>query len=403
MKLLHVIQSANPRDGGPIEGVRQIARIYAARNIKAEILTHDLPDAPYIADFPLLVHAIGPSSVGRYGYSSRMIGWLRQNHQNYDCVIVHGLWQFHGYACWRTLRDTTTPYVVLTHGMLDPWFKRQYPLKHLKKWFYWNWREHRVLGDAKAVLFTTEEERILAAESFSVYRVNPFVIGYGTHIPSFDLDAVRQDFLARHPQLIGKRVAIFIGRIHPKKGCDLLIEAFQQTLAHDPDWHLLIVGPDQVGWQADLQQQSSRLGVADRITWTGMLTGESKWGALAASEVFVLPSHQENFGIVVAEALACGLPALISNQVNIWREIQSERAGFVEPDTLAGTINLFRAWSLLHDSEREAMRITSRRCFEKHFDLESSSQRFLQLMQRLAQQGGHAEVPDSLANTGSPV
>jgi glycosyltransferase involved in cell wall biosynthesis len=401
MKLLHLIQSANPVHGGPIEGVRQIARIYATRNIEAELVTQDLPDAPYIVDFPLKVHALGPGSLGRYGYSPRLLPWLWRNHQKYDCVIVHGLWQYHGYACWRVLRTTNTPYVVFSHGMLDPWFKRQYPLKHLKKWFYWKWREYRVLRDAKAVLFTSEEERILAAESFSSYRVNPFVVGYGVHAPNFDLEAVRQVFFAKYPRLRGKRLALFVGRIHPKKGCDLLIEAFYQTLAHDPSWHLLVVGPDQVGWQADLQLQSSRLGSADRITWTGMLKGESKWGAMAASEIFVLPSHQENFGIVVAEALACGLPALISSQVNIWREVQNEGAGFVEQDTLAGTINLFRAWSGLDDSERAAMRANSRRCFEKHFDLEQSSTRFLQLVHGLAQQDRHPEAHTGFSKTGA--
>jgi glycosyltransferase involved in cell wall biosynthesis len=296
---------------------------------------------------------------------------------------VHGLWQYHGYACWRALHDTATPYLVFTHGMLDPWFKRQYPLKHLKKWFYWPWADYRVLRDAKAVLFTCEEERILAARSFWLYRANPYVVGYGTRVPQFDFEAACQNFLNEYPHLRGKRLAIFLGRIHPKKGCDLLIEAFEQTLARDPDWHLLIVGPDQVGWQADLVNRSKSLGIADRITWTGMLGGERKWGAIASSEIFVLPSHQENFGIVVAEALACGVPALISNQVNIWREIQNERAGFVEPDTLTGTVNLFNAWRKLDDSGRAAMRAESRRCFEKHFDLESSSTRFLDLVRSL--------------------
>ena len=394
MRLLHVIQSVNPAHGGPIEGVRQIARIYASRKIDAELVSHELPDDPCVADFPLKVHALGPGSLGKYGYSPRLLPWLEQSHHNYDCVIVHGIWQYHGYACWRVLRNTQTPYVVFTHGMLDPWFKRQYPLKHIKKSLYWRWREYRVLRDAKAVLFTSEEERILAAQSFRVYRVNPFVVGYGTRIPNLDLVTLRTEFLAEHPHLRGKRLAIFIGRIHPKKGCDLLIEAFHKTLAANPDWHLLMVGPDQVGWQVELQQMSNRLGIFDRITWTGMLQGERKWGAIAASEIFVLPSHQENFGIVVAEALAGGVPALISNQVNIWREIQNEHAGLVEQDSLAGTINLFQAWNLLDDSQRAAMRTNSRLCFEKHFDLENSSSRFLRLMQSLAQHGG---VPEPLA------
>jgi glycosyltransferase involved in cell wall biosynthesis len=386
MKLLHVIHSVNPAGGGPMEGVRQLARIYGARKIEAHVVTLDSAGAPGAADFPLKVHALGPASLGSYSYSPPLLSWLRQNHQNYDCVIVNGIWQFHSYAAWLALRKTETPYVVFTHGMLDPWFKHQYPLKHLKKWLYWPWGEYRVLRDAKAVLFTSEEERILAAKSFWLYKVNPVVVGYGTRVPNFDLVAVRQKFLAEHPDLRGKRLAIFIGRIHPKKGCDLLIEAFQKTLARDPDWHLLIVGPDQVGWVADLQQMSHRLGVSNRITWTGMLQAERKWGAMAASEIFVLPSHQENFGIVVAEALACSVPVLISNRVNIWREIQNESAGFVEPDSLDGTIRLFQAWGRLDYSERALMRANSRLCFEKYFDLDNSSARFVQLMESLVQQ-----------------
>jgi glycosyltransferase involved in cell wall biosynthesis len=386
-----------------MEGVRQLARIYGARKIEAHVVTLDSPSGPGVADFPLKVHALGPASLGSYGYSPRLFSWLRRNHENYDCVIVNGIWQFQSYAAWLALHKTATPYVVFTHGMLDPWFKRQYPLKHLKKSLYWPWAEYRVLRDAKAVLFTSEEECILAAKSFRLYKVNPVVVGYGTRIPSFDLAAVREQFFAEHPDLRGKRLGIFVGRIHPKKGCDLLIEAFQRTLAPDPDWHLLIVGPDQVGWQAELQRMSYRLGVSNRITWTGMLQGERKWGALAASEVFVLPSHQENFGIVVAEALACSVPVLISNPVNIWREIQSEHAGFVEPDSLDGTIRLFQAWSRLNDSERAVMRANSRLCFEKHFDLDNSSARFVQLMESLAQK---ARDPDPLAlssNTGATL
>jgi glycosyltransferase involved in cell wall biosynthesis len=399
MKVLHVIHSVNPAGGGPMEGLRQLARIYGARNIEAHVVTLDSAGAPGAPDFPLKVHALGPASLGSYSYSPLLLSWLRQNHQNYDCVIVNGIWQFHSYAAWLALHKTATPYVVFTHGMLDPWFKRHYPLKHLKKWLYWPWGEYRVLRDAKAVLFTSEEERILAAKSFWLYKVNPVVVGYGTRAPDCDFVAVRQKFLAEHPDLRGKRLAIFIGRIHPKKGCDMLIEAFQKTLARDPDWHLLIVGPDQVGWAADLQQMSDRLGVSNRITWTGMLKGERKWGALAASEIFVLPSHQENFGIVVAEALACSVPVLISNPVNIWREIQNESAGFVGPDSLDGTVRLFEAWGRLDYSERAVMRTNSRLCFEKHFDLDNSSARFVQLIETLVQR---ASNPDPLSQFSNP-
>ncbi|HMG84950.1 MAG TPA: glycosyltransferase [Terracidiphilus sp.] len=381
MRLLHLIHTANPASGGPIEGIKQIASVGLARNIEIEILTLDPPNASYLRNFPVKIRALGAVGASKYGYSSQFVPWLRQNHRNYDCVIINGIWQFHSYGGWLALHKTETPYVVFTHGMLDPWFRRHYPIKHLKKWLYWPWADYRVLRDARAVLFTTEQERSLAPESFWLYRANPYVVGYGTRVPKFDVEALRYEFFARFPDLRNKRLAIFIGRIHPKKGLDLLIEAFHRTLARDPNWHLLIVGPDQIGWQADLQRLSGTLGIKDRITWTGMLQDERKWAALAASEVFVLPSHQENFGIVVAEALACGVPVLLSNQVNIWREIESANAGFVEADTLSGTVNLLEAWNRLGEVERSTMRANCHLCFERYFEIESSAGRLFELLE----------------------
>jgi len=390
MKILHLIHSADPESGGPVENIRQMASVYLAHNIQAEVLTLDPPDAPYLGNFPIKVRTLGATYAGKYAYSPKLVSWLRQNHREYDCVIVNGIWQYHSYACWLALHKTETPYVVFTHGMLDPWFKRHYPVKHLKKWLYWPWAEYRVLRDAKVVVFTSEEERTLAPQSFWRYRVNPFVVGYGTRVPKLDLQALRNEFFTRCPDLLNKRLAIFIGRIHPKKGCELLIEAFYRSLAPDPDWHLLIVGPDQVGWQADLVRLSEKFDIKDRITWAGMLRDERKWAALAASEIFVLPSHQENFGIVVAEALACDTPVLISNQVNIWREIQSENAGFVEQDTLSGTIKLLEAWKRLGEAGRSAIRSNCRRCFDRYFDLDRNSSRFIELIESLSQKNHSA-------------
>lgn len=140
----------------------------------------------------------------------------------------------------------------------------------------------------------------------------------GTATPAGDSQAQRQIFLDHFPQLDNKRLLLFLSRIHVKKGCDLLIEAFAEV-ASDDSLHLVIAGPDQIGWQADLQKQAKQLGIEQKITWTGMLSGDLKWGAFHATEAFLLPSHQENFGFVVAEALACEVPVLISNKVNIWQ------------------------------------------------------------------------------------
>ncbi len=373
MKILHVISSVKASGGGPIEGIKQLGKALVARGHDVDIASLDHPSAPYLKECPLPVHALGPTTLG-YAFSPRLVPWLRRNHCRYDAVVVNGIWQFHSYAAWRVLRNSRTPYVVFTHGMLDPWFKRRYPLKHFKKWMYWPWAEYRVLRDAQAVLFTCEEERLLARQSFWLYRCNEVVVNFGTARPDGDPQAAVNQFFERHPKLRGKKLALFLGRLHPKKGCDLLIEAFARVLAERPEWHLVIAGPDQVGWQTKLQQQAHSLGIESRVTWTGMIKGAMKWGALRAAEVFVLPSHQENFGIVVAEALAAGTPTLISNKVNIWREIESDGAGLVADDTLTGTCEVFRSYVGMPEEQRAAMSQHASQCFEQRFEIKKASE-----------------------------
>ena len=221
----------------------------------------------------------------------------------------------------------------------------------------------------QAVLFTCEEERVLARLSFCLYRCNEVVVRYGTTKPKGDPELEMHEFYGRYPELQGRRLALFMGRIHPKKGCDLLIEAFAKVLSQQPHWHLVMAGPDQVGWQKELSHRAARLGLAQRITWTGMLSGAMKWGALRAAEVFVLPSHQENFGIAVAEALAVGTPALISNKVNIWREIQDDSAGIVTQDTLSGACEFLDSYLGLSEDKKRTMRPLARECFEQRFEI----------------------------------
>jgi glycosyltransferase involved in cell wall biosynthesis len=334
---------------------------------EVEIASLDEPGDTLVS-LPFTPHLLGPAR-GNYGRADKFIPWLKQNHQRFDGVIVNGLWQYQGYASRKVLHGTRTPYFVFPHGMLDPWFKQKYPLKHWKKWTYWPWGEYRVIRDAAATLFTCEEEKLLAPQSFWLYRAHSVVTGMGTMAPEVDLAEAKQQFLQAHPELLGKRIVLFIGRIHPKKGCDLLIQAFAKIFSSSHDWRLLMVGPDQLGWQGELEQMAGTLGIANRITWAGPRMGSGKWGPIAAAEVFALPSHQENFGIAVAEALACGKPVLISNKVNIWREIQQDRAGLVGTDTIDGTADLLREWASLPETDREAFTLRAQACFRKHFDI----------------------------------
>lgn len=364
-----MIPSVDPNTGGPIEGVLRIHEALVALGHHSELLSLDDPAAPFVSACLAPVHAMGPSR-GGYGYNPRTVEWLRAHAADYDAVIVNGLWQYAGLAAWRALSGSATPYFVYTHGMLDPWFKKRYPLKHLKKWLYWPWGEYRVLRDAAAVLFTCEEERLLARESFWLYRANEVVGSYGTAAPPPDAEAASQAaFMARFPELQGKRQLLYLGRIHEKKGGDLLIEAFARVAADAADLHLVMAGPGDEALVAQLRRRADALGVAPRITWTGMLNGDLKWGAFRSADAFCLPSHQENFGIAVVEALACGTPVLISDKVNIWREIEQHGAGLVATDTVEGTIDSLRRWMALPPAEAQAMRAAARRSFAQRFQV----------------------------------
>jgi glycosyltransferase involved in cell wall biosynthesis len=266
--------------------------------------------------------------------------------------------------------------------MLDPWFKRTYPLKHLKKWLYWPWGEYRVLRHARAVCFTCEEERRLARQSFWLYNCRERVINYGTAAPDGDPEGQKEIFLTHFPELRGKSVWLFLGRLHPKKGCDLLLRALAR-IARWPEaayTHLVMAGPDQTGWLAELRKLAAQLGIAHRITWSGMLRGDLKAGALRAAEVFVLPSHQENFGIAVVEALACGVPVLISNKVNIWREIEQDNAGLVDNDDEGGVTRLLSRWLQLDPRQRDACRAAATRCFLQRFEIHKAADTLLQVL-----------------------
>jgi glycosyltransferase involved in cell wall biosynthesis len=390
MKILQVVGTMDPRAGGVTEAVRQMSEAAIKLGCDVEAATLDLPGADFAKTSRFPIHALGPFSTA-FAYSRRMLPWLLEHGRSYDVLVVNGLWQYHSFAVRQAARKLGVPYVVFPHGMLDPYFKHAHPLKHMKKWLYWPWGDYRVLRDAAAVCFTTEEERLAARQSFWLYAAKEQVLNLGIAPPPGDANVNRAAFYRRYPNLAGKRLAVFLGRIHPKKGCDLAIRAFAEVFGADSDWHLLLAGPDQVGWQAELQKLAASLAIAGRTTFTGMISGDDKWGALQAAEFFFLPSHQENFGMVVAEALACQVPVLISDKINIWREVTQAQAGLVAPDTLAGAVSLLQTWRSMTSDQKTNMRAQTLACFETKFEIRQAASQLVETLRQLA-------VPDKPAS-----
>ena len=377
LKILQLVHTLDPSVGGVAASVLALSQGLARRGHKLDIVVLDDSASPWLADMALPIHALG-AGLTSYRYSSKLLPWLKKQGGDYDRVIVNGIWQYLSFAAWRRYGGSSIPYYVFPHGMLDPWFKETFPLKHLKKWLYWPWAEYRVLRDAAAVIFTSEEERSQARKSFWLYRCREKVSPLGVEAPPISSNA-KSEFLSRYPQLQNTRIFLFLGRLHPKKGCDMLLEAFAQMRSND-SISLILAGPDQVGWESDLRRQVTRLNLTNRVVFTGMLEGSMKQGAFANAEAFVLPSHQENFGISVVEALAASVPVLVSNRVNIWREIEADRAGYVESDDLAGTTRLLQNWIGTAPAEREMVRQNARRCFEQHFEVDRAVDSLLQIL-----------------------
>jgi glycosyltransferase involved in cell wall biosynthesis len=391
MKLLHVISSINPASGGPIEGIIQQNATMLRFGVTREAVTLDVPEAPYLKKIPFAVYALGVTPgvgqtkrlISRYGYSPKLIPWLLENANKYDCIIVNGIWNYAAFSASVAFRYLKPRYFVFTHGMLDPWFRVNYPFKHIFKQISWLFVEGPLLKHARAVLFTSEDELQFAHNAYWGYRgYHERVVGYGIAAPPALSPDQISAFRSMVPALGGRPYLFFLSRIHPKKGCDILINAFACVAHENSDIDLVVAGPDQVGWRQELENLAAKLGMTGRIHWPGMLLGDAKWGGYRGAEAFLLPSHSENFGIVVAEAMACGAPVITTNKVNIWREVEGSGGGLVAADNEADFALALKAFLNMSAAEKAEMRVKAVAGYRDYFDLDAKAAQLLKLLKR---------------------
>ncbi|MDX7952656.1 glycosyltransferase [Lichenihabitans sp. Uapishka_5] len=389
MKVLHLLPTVDEAYGGPVAALIEADAAGRQFGIDRTVATLDLPGDPWVGRCPLATVPLGSPAVRRarralpwlrYGFTPHLVPWLRRNLGGFDRVVVHGLWHYAALAARRVLPGGPVPYFVWPHGMLDPWFRTAHPTKHRCKQAAWWLSEGPLLNGARAVLFTSEGERQAAQDAFRPYRLRGVVAGYGTGEAPQRTPAHDAAFAAAVPGLGRNPYWLFLGRLHPKKGCDLLLEAFAADHGPLAGRHLVLAGPDAEGAGVRLQAEAARLGIADRLHWPGMLRGGAKWGALYGCDAFVLPSHGENFGVAVAEALSCGKPVLLSEKVNIAPTVLAAGAGLVAPDSVAGVGRLLAGFAGLSALERAAMGARARVCFLQNFLAERVQARTLAIL-----------------------
>jgi glycosyltransferase involved in cell wall biosynthesis len=260
----------------------------------------------------------------RYFASLPMIPALRHMVPRFDVVHIHSLYLFHSLVAARTCSAAGVPYIMRPHGTLDPYLRRK---SRFKKDLYDRLLQRRELDRAAAVHYTSEDERDLATPLG--IRARPMVVPLGIDLNEFDHMPPAGAFRRAHPELRDKRLVLFLGRITPKKGLDLLAAAFGEVQRVDPNAHLVIAGPDDEGYGGHVRRFLADAGVTSATTILPMTTGTAKLELLRDADVWVLPSYTENFGVAVVEAMAASLPVVISNRVNIWSRVDAAGAGLV--------------------------------------------------------------------------
>lgn len=388
-----------PASGGTSQGIRNTIPALQDLGIANEVVCLDAPGSAYLQQDNFKIHAIGPFK-GPWQYAASLLPWLLQNLQRFDVVIINGLWLYHGFAVAKAVRQMQSQnkevpkVLVMPHGMLDPYFQKaeSRKLKAIRNQLYWKLVEHKVINRADGLLFTCASEMELARQPFNPYHPKrEFNIGYGIMPPPGFHPAMEQAFRSRVTALGESSYLLFLSRIHEKKGVDLLIKSYAFLFSEMDSMDkiklpkLVIAGP---GLETDYGIQMLDLvksvpGLSDYVFFPGMLSGDSKWGAFYGCKAFVLPSHQENFGIAVVEALACGKPVLISNQVNIYKEIEEGGAGLVEADSLAGIVKLLKNFFELPARGLNDMQKAAYACYKEQFSIEKTSLLFAKTIKGL--------------------
>ncbi|GAA4976432.1 glycosyltransferase [Algibacter aquimarinus] len=387
-KVLHVVNSMDPVLGGVCKAVRIIATSLIQQGVENEVVSLDDSTADFVLNETFKLHALGQSN-NPWGYHSQLLPWLKSNILNYDYVIIHGLWLYNAFAVYKafksiakksSINNKCPKYYVMPHGMLDPYFQNASGrrLKAIRNWVYWKAIENKVVNASAGLLFTCEEEKLLARKPFNPYHPkSELVVGLGVEAPPKYEPKMDAAFFSSCDGLQQRPFFLFLSRIHEKKGVDLLVAAYHNILKENQNNKripaLVIAGP---GGDSDYGKKIKNLvseseSLRHNVFFPGMLSGNAKWGAFYNCESFILPSHQENFGIAVVESLACKKPVLISNQVNIWKEIKAEQGGLIDNDDIKGTASLIKGWINMNSKEKELMENQAEICYKTYFSLEA--------------------------------
>lgn len=337
MKVLHVIPSISKQAGGPSQAIIPMCRALTRQNIDVLLATtddnlSDTGDRPKLecgriteyADLPIIFF---PSQLGAsYKYSRPFAQWLQAHVADYELVHIHAVFNHACIAAARACRRQNVPYVIRPLGTLDPWSMNQ---KQLRKKIFWHGGVKSLIEAAAAVHYTAAAEKTATEQSLG--------LNHGVVIP-LGVDVVKtQDTISREslneklPHLGNHPYVLVLSRLLPTKGLDPLLDAFLRLLKKNgfAEWRLVFAGEGPAEYVAKLKKKVATAEACENVLFAGWVDGEVKQSALSNAALLALPSYHENFGLCVMEALAYGIPVLISPQVTLSAEVQSSGAGWV--------------------------------------------------------------------------
>lgn len=340
LRILQIVPSISLVYGGPSQMVRGFAAGLAAAGAEVTIATTDSNGD--VDETPLDVPLGEPRDEGgyrviyfrcapfrRYKFSTGLLQWLWHHAGDYDIAHIHALFSPISSAAATVCRWRSLPYLLRPLGTLDPADLRK---KRRLKQLYAAVLEQPNLAGAAAIHFTSQQEADIS-HRFGVTTPG-VVLPLGVNpLPPLTTPQTVRDRYSIPPD---RPLLLFMSRLDPKKGLDLLLPALEQLQAEGLDFHLLLCGanPQDRAYEQAIRQRFAESTVGDRVAATGYVAGEDKIALIQAADLFVLPSYYENFGIAVAEAMLAGLPVVISDQVYIWPDVQAGEAGWVCPCTV---------------------------------------------------------------------
>lgn len=350
MKILQIIPGLSLRYGGPTHVMIMMCRELRSKGVGTDIVTTDADvdgnlkvalGIPTKVDGTIVYYFSSPF-LHKYGFSLGLTRWLRTNSCFYDLLHIHGLFSFITLPAVYFANRYRIPYIIRPSGVLNPWpMKKNVLLKrcHLELF------GRRQLDGAAALHFTSEEEAT-AIERLNL-KAPGVVIPHGVDEIYLNNPIPKGRFKTKFPHIKNKKLVLFLSRIDPKKGLELLLQAVKILSERRKDFILIIAGAGEDAYEDKIKGIVRDNNLEEKVIFTGFVQGEEKLSLLKDSDVFVLPSYDENFGVAVAEAMASSLPVCVSKGVNISPKIKEYGAGIVtgyQPEEVASALE-----SLLND------------------------------------------------------